>query len=791
MSLLFKNLRVHQVFGANTDVGKTLLTSALVRASAALKNEVFYLKPVSTGPMSDADDEHVKRFAGAYKDAVRTRCLFRYDDPVSPHLAAQMSADRKGEKTAIFPTDSTFVTSVANHIRQCASESRKSAHMYVETAGGVHSPTLSGTTQLDAYRPLRLPCILVGDSKLGGISSTIASFEALALRGYTVDAILLFKDSYYKNYEYLTPYFAERGIRVDSFSTPPPRHEDIDANFKVTEAFYAEMVLEDTKEGGIYDLVKHLDAYHEKRLDELASMPQRTLDTVWWPFVQHGLNNEPQNVNVIDSAWGDYFTVFNGHHTPRPTSSHSVLEPQFDGSASWWTQALGHGHPALALAAARAAGRYGHVMFPQATHAPALRLSERLVRDGPGQGWAARAFLSDDGSTGMEIALKMALRTFAASRPERPREWMKELGVLGLKGSYHGDTIGAMDACEDTGVYTCEWHHARGFWFDPPTVGIRKGRTVVALPGAMGGDEASTGSLVQTYDIQSRLDTPLAALYREHIERTLHKLSDARLATLVLEPLVMGAGGMIFVDPLFQRVLVDVARKLLEVPVIFDEVFVGLHRLGLKTTSEVLGVYPDISVHAKILTGGLVPLAATLANSKVFKAFWSREKKDALLHGHSYSAHAVGCEVANETLDILERMERAGQWDEAKAAWAANEQSGTVIWSLWAPSFVDMLSRTPGVKEAMTMGTVLAINLEDHEAGYESHSAQMVLSSLAQAVGSIESGTSAAPGGGPFSVHFRTLGNVAYFMTSLNTPDATIREVEDRIWAALNSKTLN
>jgi dethiobiotin synthetase/adenosylmethionine--8-amino-7-oxononanoate aminotransferase len=580
----------------------------------------------------------------------------------------------------------------------------------------VHSPTLSGTTQLDAYRPLRLPCILVGDPKLGGISSTIASFEALALRGYTVDAIFVFKDSYYRNYEYLAPYFAERGVHVDSLDAPPPRHNNPDTNFKLTDAFYDQIVPEGGQAAGIFGLVKHLEECHEKRVEDLESMPQRTLDTVWWPFVQHGLHTQPRDVNVIDSAWGDYFTVYNGHRsTPSPVNT-SLLEPQFDGSASWWTQALGHAHPALSLAAARAAGRYGHVMFPQATHAPALRLSERLVRDGPGKGWAARAFLSDNGSTGMEVALKMALRTFAVARPALARAERKGLGVLGLKGSYHGDTIGAMDASEE-GVYTCEWHHARGFWFDPPTVGIRAGRVAVRLPPALGGTEVSTGTLAQTYDVGARLGSPLAVQYHAHIEETLRRLPAETFGALVLEPLVMGAGGMVFVDPLFQRVLVDVARERLGVPIIFDEVFAGLHRLGMSRTADVLGAFPDISVHAKILTGGVVPLAATLASQEVFDAFFGAEKKDALLHGHSYSAHAVGCEVANETLDIIGRMEKAGTWNEAKEAWKADEQSGAMIWSLWTPQFVDMLSRTTGVKEVMAMGTVLAIHLEDQQAG--------------------------------------------------------------------------
>ena len=97
---------------------------------------------------------------------------------------------------------------------------------------GVHSPTLSGTTQLDSYRPLFLPTILIGDSKLGGISSTISSYESLLLRGYIVDSVLIFKDEYYRNWEYLASYFAERGVNVSAFDAPPPRETDLEKNFR-------------------------------------------------------------------------------------------------------------------------------------------------------------------------------------------------------------------------------------------------------------------------------------------------------------------------------------------------------------------------------------------------------------------------------------------------------------------------------------------------------------------------------------------------------------------------------
>ncbi|KAJ7748780.1 PLP-dependent transferase [Mycena maculata] len=794
MSLLFKHLRIHQIFGANTDVGKTILTTALVRRSAAFKNEVFYLKPISTGPIEDADDEHIKRHCGALKNRVHTDCLYRFHVPVSPHLAARLAAGEGSQKVI---SDSTFVNSIASYVRRCASRGTDPAHMYIETAGGVHSPTLSGVTQVDCYRPLFLPTILVGDSRLGGISATISAYESLLLRGYVVDAVLLFRDEYYRNSEFLTPYFAERGIDVTAVDPPPPIPADPLEKIASTERYYERLVSEDT----ILPVLRTLDTRHERRLAELESMPRRSLDAFWWPFVQHGLVKGEKDVTVIDSASSDFFSVYDA----QGAEGASALESQLDGSASWWTQALGHAHPTLTLAAARASGRYGHVIFPQATHAPALQLAERLLHDGPGKGWASRVFFSDDGSTGMEVALKMALRAFS-TRERLEGTDRKALGVLGLRGSYHGDTIGAMDACAEEGVYTCEWHNAKGYWFDPPTVSIQDGHPVITLPPALVAAAApsdcavASESLSSVYDVAGRLSTPLAKVYRTYIGNTLQSLERAgglRLAALVLEPLVMGAGGMIFVDPLFQRVLVDVVRERgpapppstdsdapapwRGLPVIFDEVFVGLYRLGMQSTIPLLGVAPDISVHAKILTGGLVPLAATLASDSIFRAFYGTEKAEALLHGHSYTAHPLGCEVANETLRLVEKESRSEAWAAAQARWEIAPGTPGWVWSLWDPQFVWTVSRMDAVTEVMALGTVLAIKVKDSEAGYVSHSAQTLLQSIKFRDTGSESGL--------FSVHFRTLGNVAYFMTSLNTAPETIRSLEDKIWKALQKSS--
>ena len=642
-------------------------------------------------------------------------------------------------------------------------DSSGAGHIYVETAGGnlstwrssssnlifiisgVHSPTLSGSTQLDAYRPLFLPTLLIGDSRLGGISSTISAYESLLLRGYIVDALLLFREDYYRNWEYLSSYFSEKGVPVKTIPPPPTRLSSREEDISNLESYYKN--ISESESSALSEVVAQLTEQHKSRLDELDSTPARTHAQIWWPFVQHSsVYPNPKSIAVINSAHKDYFSVYNDDHARGSEETDSLLCYKFDGSASWWTQTLGHSDPTLTLAAARAAGRYGHVLFAQSTHLPALKLAETLLA-GPGRAWASRVFYSDNGSTGMEVALKMALRAYIKKYPAKGDaggDRAKKLGVLGLKGSYHGDTIGSMNACDEgDGVYTCEWHDSKGFWFDPPSLAIQKGQICITLPPSLRNFASRGGvseedltwigardSLNAAYDVERRLGTALAQVYRDFIK---HSLDDIKteIAALVLEPLVMGAGGMIFVDPLFQRVLIGEVRsrsphvesstdgRWSGIPVVFDEVFVGTYRMGHQTTSTVLGVHPDIAVYAKMLSGGLVPLAATLAREEIFEAFVGERKDQALLHGHSYTAYPVACEVANETLKQIRKLTESEGWKDTKRKWTGEAalkdpaKDGARVWSFWDPEFVDRLSKLELVKEVMTLGCVLAIKIDD------------------------------------------------------------------------------
>lgn len=191
-------------------------------------------------------------------------------------------------------------------------------------------------------------------------------------------------------------------------------------------------------------------------------------------------------------------------------------------------------------------------------------------------------------------------------------------------------------------------------------------------------------------------------------------------------------------------------------------------------------------MHAKLLTGGLVPLCVTLASEAVFDSFGSDRKTDALLHGHSYTAHAVGCQVAVESLGEMIRMEESGAWDWAKSTGGDQRMQSAkdgdqIVWSVWSSDFVGQISRnTAKVTGTWALGSVLVIKMrpEDGAAGYESNSAAKLQEFLRQGDGSLS-----------FSVHSRVLGNVLYIMAGQKTTQETVEGIQKRILQALGTAT--
>ncbi len=314
---------------------------------------------------------------------------------------------------------------------------------------------------------------------------------------------------------------------------------------------------------------------------------------LWHPFTQHQGAPEPL---AIASAGGSWLTLADGRRV-------------LDGISSWWTNLHGHGHPRLVEAIARQAATLDHVQFAGCTHEPAVALAERLVALAPAG--LTRVFYSDDGSTAVEVALKMALQTQSQrGRPERT-------GYVAFEGAYHGDTVGALSV-GDPGLFASP--------FGPLTFPVARAPTPPAS--------------------EAQVPAALAGL-RSVLER-----ESPRLAAVILEPMVQAAGGMRVAPPSFLRGVAELTRAHGAL-LIADEVMTGFHRTGPCFAVEHAGVTPDLLCLAKGLSGGLLPLAATLATEAVFEAFLDRDLKRAFLHGHSFTANPIACAAALASLDLL------------------------------------------------------------------------------------------------------------------------------------------
>ncbi|PHH53753.1 Bifunctional dethiobiotin synthetase/7,8-diamino-pelargonic acid aminotransferase, mitochondrial [Ceratocystis fimbriata CBS 114723] len=784
-ALLWRSLRTHQIYGANTEVGKTIFTTTLSKTAQILwpRENVAYLKPVSTGPLDEADERHVHTFA----PKTRFHTLYQYDLAESPHSAAPASGRH-------IPSDSQLIQGIHSHAAKEAAAGP--GWLFVETAGGVHSPSPSGTTQAELFKPLRLPAVLIGDSKLGGISQTIASFEALKIRGYDVEAVLLFRERQYQNYIYLAEYFEKHhGVKLGTIEAPPRRLPNVDEDIEAMKEFYNSQSTSSSPQ----EILSHLDSRHKIRIERLEEMAEKAHKTIWYPFTQQQLLS-PANITPIDSAHGNFFQT---HNKTGPTPSadqgpQNLLNPSFDGSASWWTQGLGHSNTQLTLAAAYAAGRYGHVMFAQAIHEPALKLAESMLEGAHAASPASRfsrVFYTDNGSSGCEVAVKMALRAARNRYGWSPRD---NIEIIGLKGSYHGDTIGVMD-CADPNVYNekVEWYRGRGFWFDYPTVIFKDGFWKVEIPEEWSDSSCKNkgfSALGDLFDFSTREGRGDERAYENIITQTLEKLKSAgrKFGALVMEPVVLGAGGMRLVDPLFQRTLVKVVRQNPHLfgsslpgsqttssdwsglPVFFDEVFTGLYRLGNFSSGSMLQVDADIVVNAKLLTGGALPMCTTMTSESIFESFLSGDKSDALLHGHSYTAHPMGCQVGVESIKALRELSEGSSWDTFKDDW---EQEGSHskdrnIWSVWPIEFVKSL---PGdyVEGAWALGSVLAIYVRDSAGlGYKSTASMALHENLLRSLDG-------------WNIHNRILGNVLYLMVGQNTTMQEVKELCERIKTAI------
>ena len=365
---------------------------------------------------------------------------------------------------------------------------------------------------------------------------------------------------------------------------------------------------------------------------------------VWHPFTQHGTEVEP---TVIARAKGA--SLFD-------TQGREIL----DLISSWWTCTHGHSHPKINAALAHQAGELEHVMFAGFTHAPAVNLAERLAGLLPGD--LNRVFFSDDGSTSVEVAIKIAYQSWV-NRGE-PRRRM----LLAFDGGYHGDTLGAMSV-------------GRGSQMFGAFRGLMCKVCVLPYPATFEGDDAA----------DEREAGALSALDALLTDR------GQSIAALIIEPMMQGAGGMRFCRPSFLKRLVEAAQRA-GVIVIFDEVATGFGRTGTMFALEQAGVVPDIVCLSKGLTAGYMPLAATVVRDGLFDMFLSHNFDRALPHGHSFTANPLACAVAHAALSLYEE-----------------EQTMTRIAHINARhrAIMSTLAARPDVVKPRVLGSVLAFEVKD------------------------------------------------------------------------------
>ncbi len=413
---------------------------------------------------------------------------------------------------------------------------------------------------------------------------------------------------------------------------------------------------------------------------------------IWHPYTQH-LGAVPP-LEIVRAS-GSFLHTRDGRRI-------------LDAISSWWVTLHGHSQPEIAEAIGRQATQLDQVIFTTFTHEPAALLAQDLVKVLPDG--LARVFFSDDGSTAVEVAVKMALQYHANAGRWRPI-------IVALEGAYHGDTFGAMSV-SGKGAFTAP--------FEQLLFEVRR------LPAPPDGDTV--------------------AAFNDMLDR-----EDQYIAALIVEPLLMGAGGMRMYNETVLRALRSTARDH-GVLFIADEVLTGFGRTGPLFACDRAGITPDIICLSKGITGGALPLGATVATEEVFAAFLSEDRRRTLFHGHSYTANPIACAAARASLALLNEAS-------AQRRDAINQEH------------LDQMRRLgshPMVTNPRVIGTVAAFDLvgtAGHPHGYLS------------AIGS-ELGTFALAR----DVLLRPLGDVVYILPPYSTTTDDLRNVYSVIEQFLTSR---
>jgi adenosylmethionine---8-amino-7-oxononanoate aminotransferase len=321
-----------------------------------------------------------------------------------------------------------------------------------------------------------------------------------------------------------------------------------------------------------------------------SSLAERDAKVVWHPFTQH--QTAPFSIPIVRGE-GTYLFDDSG-------------KKYIDAISSWWVNLHGHSHPYIAQKVAEQFAKLEQVIFAGFTHEPAVRLAERLLEILPKN--QAKIFYSDNGSTAVEVALKMAIQYF------HNQGFTKKRKVIALENGYHGDTFGTM-AVGAKSAFNAPFE---GFLYE-----------TIYLPVPTKGQE------------QHSLETM----------KSLMQNAD-EIACFIFEPLIQGAGGMVMYEPEILEQLISLAKQN-GVLTIADEIMTGFGRTGKLFATDYVETKPDILCLSKGLTGGAMALGVTSCTQEIYEAFLSDDRKKTLFHSHSFTANPLACTAGLASLDLL------------------------------------------------------------------------------------------------------------------------------------------
>jgi adenosylmethionine---8-amino-7-oxononanoate aminotransferase len=369
---------------------------------------------------------------------------------------------------------------------------------------------------------------------------------------------------------------------------------------------------------------------------------------IWYPYTQAKTASEPIEVKSGQGLW---LELADGRKIA-------------DCISSWWVNLHGHAHPQIVEAIARQAAQLEHAIFAGFTHEPAQQLASQLVAKLPEN--LTRVFYSDNGSTAVEIALKMAYQYWANKGVPRKR-------FMSFEGAYHGDMFGTM-AVGNRSLFSDVF---KDLLFE-----------------------------VSFCPYPNTWDEDLEAIEKEAncLEVLRQNLSDSpnSCAGIIIEPLVQGSGGMRMCRPEFLQGLRELATEF-DTLLIFDEVMTGFGRTGADFACNKALVKPDLICLSKGITGGFLPLAVTVATEEIYDSFYSDDPTKTLYHGHSYTANPLGCAAALASLELL----------------AQNESVYTQMEVWHRQHLTDLANRYPQLNKLRVMGTIAAIDINNQEeSGY-------------------------------------------------------------------------